>query len=103
MNTQIKNKVLDSLARLLAERKDEIIAANRLDTAACPKDDPVIFDRLKVDRLKIEKMIASVKNVITASDPVGRIISSQTREDGLKIENRTVRKNFYSSWRHAAP
>jgi glutamate-5-semialdehyde dehydrogenase len=90
MDAQNKNDVLASLARLLCERKDEIIAANQLDIAACPKDDLVIFDRLKVDEAKIEKMIASVKNVIAANDPVGKIISSQTRENGLKIENRKV-------------
>ena len=90
MNAQNKNDTLNSLARLLGERKDEIIAANKLDIAVCPNDDPVIFDRLKVDESKVEKMIASVKNVIAANDPVGKIISTQTRENGLRIENRTV-------------
>jgi glutamate-5-semialdehyde dehydrogenase len=90
MDAQNKNDVLASLARLLGERKDEIIAANKLDIAACPKDDLVIFDRLKVDEAKIEKMIASVKSVIAANDPVGKVISSRKSENGLKIENRTV-------------
>ncbi len=90
MNTQNKNDILRSLARLIAEHKCEIISANKLDIAACPKDDLVIFDRLKVDETKIEKMIASVESVIAANDPVGKIISSQTRENGLKIENRAV-------------
>ena len=90
MNAQNKNDTLNSLAQLLGERKDEIIAANKLDIAVCPNDDPVIFDRLKVDESKVEKMIASVKNVIAANDPVGKIISTQTRENGLRIENRTV-------------
>ena len=90
MNAQNKNDILGSLARLLAECKGEIIAANKLDIAACPTDDLVILDRLKVDDSKIEKMIASVKSVIATNDPVGKIISSQVRENGLKIENRTV-------------
>ncbi|MCD9187089.1 MAG: glutamate-5-semialdehyde dehydrogenase [Pyrinomonadaceae bacterium] len=90
MNTEIKNNVLKSLARLLGENKSEIVAANKLDLAHCPKDDLVIFDRLKVDEAKVEKMIASVESVINAPDPVGKIISSHTRENGLRIENRTV-------------
>lgn len=90
MNTQLKNDILKTLARLLAENKLGIIAANKLDVAACPKDDEVIFDRLKVDDAKVEKMIASVKNVIDAPNPAGKIISSQTRENNLKIENRAV-------------
>lgn len=90
MNKLLKNKVLETLAQLLAQNKSEIIAANRLDIAACPIDDPVIFDRLKVDEAKIDKMIASVKSVINAPDPVGRVIFSHVREDNLRIENRTV-------------
>ena len=84
------NNILESLAKLLAENKQSIIEANKSDVAACPTDDAVIFDRLKVDDAKIEKMIASVKSVIAGRDPVGRIISSQTRKNGLRIENRAV-------------
>ena len=90
MNSHLRNNILETLARLLGVNKQNIIAANKLDIAACPKDDEVIFDRLKVDEAKIEKMIASVKKVIASKNPVGKIISTQTREDGLRIENRTV-------------
>jgi glutamate-5-semialdehyde dehydrogenase len=90
MNANLRNDILNSLARLLAENKSGIIAANRLDVAACPPDDAVIFDRLKVDDAKIENMIASVRNVIASPDPVGKIISTHTRKDGLRIENRQV-------------
>ncbi len=90
MNTNLKNSILGTLARLLAENKPQIIEANKLDLKTCPTGDAVIFDRLRVDAAKVEKMIASVKNVIAEPDPVGKIISSHIREDGLKIENRTT-------------
>ena len=90
MNTELKNNVLRSLARLLKENAASIIEANRLDLAACPTDDEVIYDRLKVDQAKVEKMIAAVENVTNAPDPVGRVLYSRTRRDGLKIENRCV-------------
>jgi glutamate-5-semialdehyde dehydrogenase len=90
MNEQLINMILENLARLLAENKEQIIEANKLDIAACPKEDEVIYDRLKVDETKIEKMIASVKSLISAPNPVGKTISSHTREDNLKIENKTV-------------
>jgi glutamate-5-semialdehyde dehydrogenase len=90
MNEQIRNGVLNSLARILAENKSGIVAANKLDVAICPPDDAVIIDRLKVDEGKIDRMITSVRSVIAASDPVGKIISSHTSEDGLRIENRKV-------------
>lgn len=90
MNVRLRNGILDSLARLLAENKSGLLDANRLDMLVCPPDDTVIFDRLKVDEAKVEKMIASVRSVIDSPDPVGKIISSQTRGDGLRIENRKV-------------
>lgn len=89
-DAQLRNDVLKSLAILLAENKQPIIEANKLDFATFATDDAVIFDRLKVDGAKVDKMIASVKSVIAAPDPVGKIISSHTRTDGLRIENRTV-------------
>ncbi len=90
MNAQTINEILNSLARLVAENRQEIIGANKLDIDACPVDDAVIFDRLKVDQAKIDKMIASIKSVIDAPDPVGKVISSHTCADGLKIENKKV-------------
>ncbi|CAN5190338.1 glutamate-5-semialdehyde dehydrogenase [soil metagenome] len=90
LNAQMRNNILESLAKLLAENKQSIIEANKVDITACPTDDAVIFDRLKVDDAKVEKMIASVKSVIDANDQVGKIISSHTHENGLRIENRTV-------------
>ncbi len=90
MNTDLKNNILETLARLLVENKQQIIEANKLDLKTCPTSDAVIFDRLRVDAAKVEKMVASVKNVIAEPDPVGKIISSHTRKDGLKIENRTA-------------
>jgi glutamate-5-semialdehyde dehydrogenase len=90
MNANQRNNVLNSLARLLAENKSDIVAANTLDISACPPDDPVILDRLGIDETKVEKMIASVQCVIDLPDPVGKIISSHNRTDGLRIENRRV-------------
>lgn len=82
--------VLKSLASLLAENKHAIVQANRADVSACPPDDIVIYDRLKVDEVKVDKMIASVESVIALPSAVGSVISSQTRPDGLRIENRRV-------------
>ncbi|HEX8286520.1 MAG TPA: glutamate-5-semialdehyde dehydrogenase [Pyrinomonadaceae bacterium] len=90
IQAHIKNNVLASLARLLAENKQEIIEANKLDVAGCSGEDEVILDRLKVDAAKVDKMIASVKSVIAAPDPAGKTIYSNVRADGLRIENRTV-------------
>jgi len=90
MNANKRNAILTSLARLLKEHRAAIINANQLDVDDCPPGDAVILDRLKVKDAKVDAMIASVESVIAANDPVGRVISSHTREDGLRIENRQV-------------
>lgn len=90
MKADSKNNILAALARLLAENRQNIIEANRLDVAACAGEDAVILDRLKVDAAKVDKMIVAVESVIAAPDPTGKTIYSHTRADGLRIENRTV-------------
>lgn len=89
MNSNIRKNVLTSLARLLDENRAAIITANNLDIEVCPDDD-VLLDRLKVNEQKVDAMITSVKSVIDSPDMVGQVISSHTREDGLRIENRRV-------------
>lgn len=90
MNEILINQVLIALARLLDENKEQIIEANKLDLKICPQDDLVIYDRLKVDDAKVEKMIDSVKKVLHQKSPIGKMLYSHTRENGLRIENRTV-------------
>ena len=90
MNSNIRKSILASLARLLDERRSSILDANRIDIVACPAGDDVILDRLKVSGPKIDAMIASVLGVMDSDDPVGRVISSHIRENGLRIENRSV-------------
>lgn len=85
-----KELILNNLAALIDENREEILAANRADIAECPPDDAVILDRLKVDDAKIDAMIRSVKSVATQADPQNELISTHTREDGLRIENRKV-------------
>lgn len=90
MNAEKIDNVLKTLAGLLAENRAQIIEANRIDLENCPPDDVVIFDRLKVDENKVDKMISSVEKVISAESPGDKILSSHVREDGLRIVNRTV-------------
>jgi len=90
MNAQTRNGVLNSLAGILSENKSAIVAANKTDLAACPPDDPVIVDRLKVTERKVETMIESVLRVAKQTDPGEDTITSTVRGDGLRIENRKV-------------
>lgn len=90
MNSNMRKSTLDALARLIHENRTAIREANHADVDACPEEDEVIIDRLKVDDKKIDAMIAAVESVSARPDPVGQVLSSHTREDGLRIENRSV-------------
>lgn len=52
LNTEIKNKVLQSMISILESKKPEIIAANKKDLDLFDKEDRAMYDRLIVDEKK---------------------------------------------------
>ena len=85
-----KNNVLLGLADLLNKNKSVILQKNELDMNSFFDMDESMKDRLKVDEAKIEGMIRSLREVAEQNDPEGKILYDFTREDELKIVNRTV-------------
>ena len=90
LNTEIKNKVLRSMMRILDGKREEIIAANQKDLDLFDKTDRAMYDRLIVDDKKVDGMIAAIQEVLQQQDPVGKIKTEQSLENGLKIENKTA-------------
>ncbi|MDO5522934.1 MAG: glutamate-5-semialdehyde dehydrogenase [Bacteroidia bacterium] len=85
-----KNNVLLGLADLLDKNKPEILQKNELDMRAYSDMDESMRDRLKVDENKVDGMIRSLREVASQDDPEGKTLYELTRQDGLKIVNRTV-------------
>jgi glutamate-5-semialdehyde dehydrogenase len=90
LNTQEKNQVLESMIRLLSERKSAIIKANQKDLNAFDREDQALYDRLVVNDAKVDDMIRSVREVLEQDDPVGQTISEKELPNGLKIKNKTA-------------
>lgn len=90
LNTDIKNKVLQSMMQILDSKRNEIIAANQKDLDLFDKADRAMYDRLIVDDKKVDGMIAAIQEVLQQQDPVGKIKSERALENGLKIENKTA-------------
>ncbi|WP_286744989.1 glutamate-5-semialdehyde dehydrogenase [Roseivirga sp. UBA1976] len=90
LDTDIKNKVLDTVIELLDRHRAEIIQANSLDLKAFNKGDRAMYDRLVVDNNKVDGMIKAVKEVREQEDPVGKTLSEVERDNGLKIVNKTA-------------
>ena len=83
-----KNNALKTIAEALVLCADEIIEANAKDIQNGIDNgmSKALLDRLKLDRERIEGMAQGVKDVISLPDPVGRMLNSFTRPNGLKIE-----------------
>ncbi|RXG27652.1 glutamate-5-semialdehyde dehydrogenase [Leeuwenhoekiella palythoae] len=90
LNSDIKNKVLDSMMNIIESRKSEILEANKKDLEAFNRDDQALYDRLVVNDAKISGMIQAIKEVRDQEDPVSQEISNTTLDSGLKIINKTA-------------
>ncbi|KAB1064795.1 glutamate-5-semialdehyde dehydrogenase [Salibacter halophilus] len=90
LSEEKKNAVLQSMMDYMEKDKEAIIAANKKDLEAFDRDDQALYDRLVVDSAKVDDMIRAVREVKNQDDPVGKTISDDTLENGLKITNKTA-------------
>lgn len=90
LDTTLKNKVLQSMIKLLETSRKQILEANRKDLDAFDQTDKALYDRLVVNDQKIDGMIQAVREVSEQDDPVNQLISERNLANGLKIQNRTA-------------
>jgi len=86
----IKNKVLESMMRIIDRDRTKIIEENKKDLEAFNREDQALFDRLVVNESKIDEMITAIKKVRHQEDPVNKEISSITLDSGLEVTNKTA-------------
>jgi len=89
LNTELKNKVLETVMQLLDSKRHSIIEANKKDLESFDNTDRAMYDRLIVNDEKIDGMIQSVREVMEQEDPVAKTISSRKLNNGLEIINKT--------------
>ena len=86
-DTEKKNKALFAMADALETAADEILAANALDLEAAKSHiSPVMLDRLALTEARIAGMAEGIRQVAALPDPVGRVRSSVTRDNGMVID-----------------
>lgn len=87
-----KRLALQAAAEALRGGQAEILAANERDLEAARANgmSPAMLDRLALNAARVESMAKGMENVAAQRDPVGRILSGETRPNGLKIEKITV-------------
>ena len=91
LSDEKKSGVLLSMAYCLEEAEEEILAANARDLEAA-KDTiaPVMLDRLRLTPGRIRDMAKGIREVAALPDPVGRVISSHTLDNGLEVSRVAV-------------
>ena len=82
---------LRRMAARLTERTAEILAANRRDLEAARGRAPeVMLDRLRLDEGRIAAMAEGMLAVAALPDPVGRVLETSERPNGLLLQKVTV-------------
>ena len=91
LGTEEKNRGLLAMANSLEAHAGEILKANAEDlTQAQGKISEVMQDRLRLTEGRIQAMAQGIRQVAALPDPVGLILDSHTRPDGLKIDKVSV-------------
>ncbi|VHO01491.1 glutamate-5-semialdehyde dehydrogenase [Lawsonella clevelandensis] len=82
-----KNEILQTAARTLLNRADEILAANQedIETARSKGTSDAMVDRLALDQARIEGIAGGLTQVAGLPDPVGEVLRGRTLGNGLKL------------------
>ncbi len=83
-----KNGALLTMAAMLRNFHEQILIANAEDVDAARKAGrlPYFIDRLTLNPARIEAMAKGLEDIAELPDPVGEVIASWTRPNGLVIE-----------------
>jgi glutamate-5-semialdehyde dehydrogenase len=87
LRVDVKDRALCKMANALEANVEKILVANKQDTEAAKARGmkPAQLDRLILDKRKIENMARCIREVAVLPDPIGEIIKTWTRPNGLVI------------------
>ena len=82
-----RKNILNNIALLLNERRQEIINVNKIDIENADKSglSSAMIDRLKLTDKEIDGMIKAVNEISMQNEVIGDVIGGSTRPNGLKI------------------
>jgi glutamate-5-semialdehyde dehydrogenase len=90
--TEGKDRWLRQAADALEQRTPEILQANATDLAAASTMEltPAQVDRLRLTPDRIRAAAAGLREVAALPDPVGKVLDSKTRPNGLLVQKVSV-------------
>ncbi len=83
-----KNQALAAMAKAVRRSRAAILAANAEDLAEAKagRATPAFLDRLALDAARIEAMAAGLDVIRKLKDPIGTVMASWRRPNGMRIE-----------------
>ena len=86
ISSKVKDKALLVMAKALESQSGKILAGNKKDLSAAKGLSPALVDRLTLNKDRIRSMALSLREIVSLKDPVGQIINSWERPNGLRIQ-----------------
>jgi glutamate-5-semialdehyde dehydrogenase len=85
--TATKNEALRAAAAAIRARKADILDANAQDLAQARERElsAALLDRLELNDKRVEAMARGLEDIIALADPIGTVVASWTRPNGLEI------------------
>ena len=91
LSADAKNQAIEAIAKALEVAAPEIVAANVADRQAAEADGIAkpLYDRLKLDEVKLKSAIAGVRDVAKLPDPIGVVQIHRELDTGLILKRVT--------------
>jgi glutamate-5-semialdehyde dehydrogenase len=88
LSTAEKNAILGAMAAGLRAATPAILEANGRDLADGEAKglSPAMLDRLRLDEARVGAMAQGIEQVVALTDPVGGVMESWTRPNGIRLE-----------------
>ncbi|QDU79768.1 Gamma-glutamyl phosphate reductase [Polystyrenella longa] len=82
-----KSGWLLELASAIDSRKAELVQANQLDIDKAPEYglNNAAIDRLRLTEVRLAGIVESLHQISTLTDPIGEVIQSQLRPNGIRV------------------
>lgn len=92
MGTSQKNSVLSAIAGALRNNTEYILAENMkdIDSARQKNISSALIDRLSLNSARIEDMAKGLEKIAALDDPIGEVINTVKRPNGLYIGKKRV-------------
>ncbi len=88
----VRTRAIEGMARALERAEAAILEANARDVSAAVEHGtaPAMVDRLRLDAARLAKMAAALREVAAQADPVGEIVASWRRPNGLRVSQQRL-------------